>query len=278
MQIPVRKLHDGVEIPVIGFGTWQVEAGEEAVKSVECAIKAGYPSIDTAAGYENEQSVGQAIKNMGVDRKDLFITTKLFNDCHGYDKTMAAFDKSMKNLDMEYLDLYLIHWPGKDKYVDTWKAFIELQKQGRIRTIGVSNFYDVHIEKLIAETGVKPTVNQVETHPYLFQPQAVDYCRKNDILLEAWSPLMSGKEALTDPVIVEVAKKYNKSAAQTILRWHIQNGFRVIPKSVTPKRIEENIQVFDFELADDDMKKIDALQAKNVRTGPDPMTFMKFFD
>lgn len=270
MNYPVRKLNDGVEIPLIGFGTFLIDDGAPVIEAVQLALEAGYPSIDTAAVYENEEGVGKAIRESGIDRKDIFVTTKLSPMNMGYEETLKDFDQSMKKLGLDYVDMYLVHWPGMNLYVDSWKAILKLREEGRIRTAGVSNFYGDHIDELIAATGVVPTVNQIEVHPYLFQPEAHAYCAEKDILIEAWSPLMKGQDVLTDPVIVEVAKKCGKTPAQTVLRWHIQHGYRILPKSVTPSRIKENIDLFDFEIAEDDMKKIDALQAKNVRTGPDP--------
>ncbi|MDL2224631.1 aldo/keto reductase [Eubacteriales bacterium OttesenSCG-928-M02] len=274
MQIPVTKLHDGVDIPMIGFGTWQIPEGPTCADIVAHAIKVGYPSIDTATAYKNEKSVGEGIQNGGVPREQLFITTKLWNDDQGYDSTLKAFDASMEKLGLSYLDLYLIHWPGKDRYLDTWKAFIRLKEDGRIRSIGVSNFLPAHLDVIINETGVVPSVNQLETHPYLHQKEALIYCKEKGILVETWSPLMSGKEALSDPTIAEIAKAYGKTPAQVILRWHVQNGFRVIPKSITPKRVEENIQIFDFALSQEDMERMNALTEKNIRSGRDPMEFL----
>ncbi|MGI6003788.1 MAG: aldo/keto reductase, partial [Christensenellales bacterium] len=201
MQVPMKKLNNGVEISMIGFGTWQLAEGDECYHSVLNAIKAGYRSIDTAAIYRNESSVGRAIADAGVSRDELFITTKLWNADQGYDSTLRAFDESMERLGLDTLDLYLIHWPGTELFVDTWKAMEKLYKDGRIRSIGVSNFLPHHLEELAEKTEVVPAVNQIEVHPYLLQQDAEDYCKAHDILIEAWSPLMSGKTALEDPVI-----------------------------------------------------------------------------
>lgn len=267
------KLMNGVNIPCIGFGTWQTPSGKTAVDSVICAIESGYKSIDTAAAYDNEESVGEGIRGSGASRSELFITTKLWNSDHGYESTLRAFDKSMKRLGLDYLDLYLIHWPGKDKFIDSWKAFEKLYAKKKIRAIGVSNFLVHHLDTLIENTDIVPMVNQIELHPYLSQTEVEEYCKNKGILIEAWSPLMSGKAALKDPVIAAMAKKYAKTPAQVILRWHHQLGRRPLPKSVTASRIKENIDIFDFSIDDADMKSISALSVKNQRSGPHPDTF-----
>ncbi|MGI6004208.1 MAG: aldo/keto reductase, partial [Christensenellales bacterium] len=232
--------------------------------------------IDTAAIYRNESSVGRAIADADVSRDELFITTKLWNADQGYDSTLRAFDESMKRLGIDVLDLYLIHWPGTELFVDTWKAMEKLYKDGRIRSIGVSNFLSHHLQELAEKTQVVPAVNQIEVHPYLLQQDAEDYCKAHDILIEAWSPLMSGKTALEDPVIGKIAQAHGKSAAQTILRWHVQEGRRVIPRSTNQQRIAENFNIFDFELSADEVAAINALAAaKNERTGPHPDEFFK---
>lgn len=272
MQIPTYTLANGVEMPKIGFGTWRTK-GQQTVNLVKYAIETGYTSIDTAAAYENEEFVGQGIRESGAKREDLFITTKLRNRYHGYDTTLFAFDESMKKLGLETLDLYLIHWPGEDMYLPTWKAFVRLYEEKRIRAIGVSNFYPQHIDVLYGETGVMPVVDQIETHPYLHQNVVIDYCRKHNILVEAWSPLMVGGEVLKDPVITAIAEKHGKSPAQTILRWHTQNGFAVIPKSSNEGRIKENLNIFDFELTDEEMAAMNELTKKNIRVGDDPLTY-----
>lgn len=252
MQVPKHTLANGVEIPMIGFGTWKLK-GQQCTDLVRYAIETGYRSIDTAAAYENEEFVGQGIKDSGLKREELFVTTKLRNRYHGYDTTLYGFEESMKKLGLEYVDLYLIHWPGEDMYLPSWKAFIRLYEEKRIRAIGVSNFYPQHMDVLYQETGVMPVVDQIETHPYLHQNVVIDYCRKHNIFVEAWSPLMVGGEAMRDPVIVEIADKHGKSPAQTILRWHTQNGFAVIPKSANEGRIKENLNIFDFTLTDAEM-------------------------
>lgn len=265
-------LNNGVKMPWFGLGVYKVENGEEVEQSVLSAIEAGYRSIDTAAFYENESGVGRAIKASEVPREELFITTKVWNDKQGYESTLKAFDESISKLGLDYVDLYLIHWPGKDKYKDTWRALEKLYKEGRIRAIGVSNFKIHHLEDLMASSDVKPVVNQVELHPRLTQEPLRAFCEKEDIRVEAWSPLMKGR-ILTNDTIVNISEKYNKTPAQVILRWELQNGIITIPKSVKPHRIKENADVFDFELSPEDMKAIDGLN-QDERTGPDPDEFL----
>ncbi|NTU27040.1 glyoxal/methylglyoxal reductase [Bacillus tequilensis] len=262
------KLHNGVEMPWFGLGVFKVENGSEATESVKAAIKNGYRSIDTAAVYQNEEGVGIGIKESGVAREELFITSKVWNEDQGYETTLAAFEKSLERLQLDYLDLYLIHWPGKDKYKDTWRALEKLYKDGKIRAIGVSNFQVHHLEELLKDAEIKPMVNQVEFHPRLTQKEVRDYCKANGIQMEAWSPLMQG-QLLDNEVIAQIAKKYNKSVAQVILRWDLQHEVITIPKSIKEHRIIENADIFDFELSQEDMDKIDALN-KNERVGPDP--------
>ncbi|SFA81284.1 MULTISPECIES: aldo/keto reductase [unclassified Bacillus (in: firmicutes)] len=265
------KLHNGVEMPWFGLGVFKVKEGSEVVDSVKAAIKNGYISIDTAAIYQNEEGVGQAIKDSGVPREELFITTKVWNADQGYETTLQAFETSMEKLGLEYLDLYLVHWPVAGKYNDTWKALEKLYKDGRVRAIGVSNFHIHHLEDLLSVAEIKPMVNQVEYHPHLTQTELHAFCKKEGIQLEAWSPLKQG-ELITEPVIVEIANKYGKSPAQVILRWDLQNGVVTIPKSTNEKRIIENASIFDFELSTEDMDKINSLN-KNERVGPDPDNF-----
>jgi methylglyoxal/glyoxal reductase len=263
-------LHNGVKMPWFGLGVFKVQEGSEVVESVKAAIKHGYKSIDTAAIYKNEEGVGQGIKESGVPREELFITTKVWNSDQGYESTIQAFETSMGKLGLDYLDLYLIHWPGKDKYKDTWKALEKLYKDGRVRAIGVSNFQIHHLKDLMSEAEVKPMVNQVEYHPHLTQKELLDFCQQEGIQLEAWSPLKQG-ELLSDPTINEIAEKYQKSPAQIILRWDLQNKVVTIPKSIKEQRIIENANIFDFKLTTEDMAKIDALN-KNERIGADPDT------
>lgn len=268
-------LHNGVEMPWLGLGVFLVKDGEEVVNSVKAALEVGYRSIDTAAAYKNEEGVGKAIAESNVPREELFITTKVWNADQGYEATLAAFDVSMKKLGLEYLDLYLIHWPlpSQGKFIDTWKALEKLYKDGRVRAIGVSNFKVHHLEEIIANSEIVPMVNQVEYHPRFNQRELHDFCKKHGIQLEAWSPLMQGG-LLEEPILVELAKKYNKSPAQIIIRWDIQTGVVTIPKSVKPHRIAENKDVFDFELSEEDMDKISALN-QDQRMFADPDTFYK---
>jgi diketogulonate reductase-like aldo/keto reductase len=261
-------LHNGVKMPWLGLGVFKVNEGEEVVQSVKAAIKNGYVSIDTAAIYGNEEGVGRAIKESGVSREELFITTKLWNTEQGYDTTLKAFEASMEKLGLDYLDLYLIHWPGKNKYKDTWKAFEKLYKDGRIRAIGVSNFHIHHLADLLSSAEIKPMINQVEYHPHLTQKELHAFCKKEGIQLEAWSPLKRG-QLLNDPVLMEIAQKHQKSVAQVILRWDLQNEVVTIPKSIKEHRIIENANVFDFELTKEDMERIDGLN-QNSRSGSDP--------
>lgn len=259
------KLSNAVEIPCLGFGTWQTPDGEETVSSVKCALKAGYRHIDTAAIYRNESSVGEAIRESGIDRKEVFVTSKVWNKCRGYDLAMQGFERSMSKLGLDYLDLYLIHWPASEsRYEDwkelnkgTWKALSELYKAGNIKAIGVSNFLPHHLEPLM-DCEIQPMVDQIEFHPGYMQKETVDFCKANGILVEAWSPLGTGR-MLTNETLREIASKYNRSAAQLCIRWCIQNGTLPLPKSVTPSRIEENSKVFDFNISDEDMKIINGL-------------------
>ncbi|MCA1039231.1 aldo/keto reductase [Bacillus infantis] len=265
------KLHNGVEMPWFGLGVFKVQEGTEVIDSVKAAIKNGYKSIDTAAIYGNEEGVGQAIKESGAQREELFITTKVWNSEQGYDSTLAAFDESLSKLGLEYVDLYLIHWPVKGKYKDTWRALEKLYKDGRVRAIGVSNFHVHHLEDLLETAEIVPMVNQVEYHPHLAQLELREFCKQKGIQLEAWSPLKQG-QLLDEPVITEIAEKHKKSPAQIILRWDLQNEVITIPKSVKEHRIIENADIFDFELSSEDMEKIDALN-KNERVGADPDNF-----
>lgn len=264
-------LNNGVKMPQLGLGVWKAKDGEETYAAVKHAIQHGYRAIDTAAAYKNEESVGKAIKDSGVPREELFITTKVWNADHGYDATIRAFETSLEKLGLEYLDLYLIHWPVKDKYKDTWKALERLYSDGKVRAIGVCNFNIHHLEDLLAEAKTVPAVNQSEFHPYLTQEPLREFCKSKGIHFEGWSPLGNGK-LLDNASIQEIAKKYNKTAAQVILRWHLQNDAITIPKSVTPSRIEENAAIFDFELTAEDMNTINSLN-KDERTGPDPDNF-----
>lgn len=264
-------LHNGVKMPWFGLGVFKVKEGSEVVDSVKAAIKNGYKSIDTAAVYRNEEGVGQAIKETGAPREELFITTKVWNSDQGYESTLKAFDTSMEKLGLEYLDLYLIHWPVAGKYKDTWRALEKLYKEGRVRAIGVSNFHVHHLKDLMAGAEIKPMVNQVEYHPHLAQNELLEFCKAEGIQLEAWSPLKQG-ELLSEPTIVEIAEKHGKSPAQIILRWDLQNEVVTIPKSIKEHRIVENADVFNFELSAEDMDRLNSLN-KDERVGPDPDNF-----
>ena len=274
MAIPLTTLNNGVEIPQLGLGVWQTKDGQEVIDSIHAAVDHGYRLIDTAAIYGNEEGVGEAIRTASIPREELFITTKLWNSDQGYDATLQAFDKSMERLGLEYVDMYLIHWPVPklDKYIDTWKALETIYKQGRAKAIGVCNFNVDHLEKLLAASEIKPAVNQIELHPRLQQRELRDYCQANGIRIESWSPIGgTGGDLLDDPTLAIIADKHHKSTAQIVLRWHVQLGLIVIPKSVHAERIQQNADVFDFELDNDDMAKISALNT-DTRRGPDPAT------
>ena len=264
-------LNNGVRMPWLGLGVFQVADGDEVRNAVRWAIEEGYRSIDTAAGYRNETGVGQAIRESGVPREELFITTKLANPDQGYESTLRAFEESRRKLGVDYVDLYLIHWPGRDKYKETWRAFEKLYNEGYIRAIGVSNFQIHHLESLKETSGIIPAVNQVEFHPLLTQKELLAYCKREGIQLEAWSPIMKGNLDL--PLLQELAAKYGKTPAQIVLRWDLQLGVVTIPKSVRRERIAENAGIFDFELTEEDMRAIDALN-KNHRFGPHPDEFL----
>jgi diketogulonate reductase-like aldo/keto reductase len=275
------KLSNGVEIPCIGFGTWQTPNGDVAVSSVLSALEAGYRHIDTAQGYGNEESVGAAVKKSGIDRKEIFITSKLNNSAHGYQNTLDAFEETMKKLDMDYIDLFLIHWPNPIAFRDqwqeanagTWKAFEELYNAGRIRSIGISNFHPHHIDELMKTATIAPMVNQIRLCPGDTQDEVVDYCRSRNILLEAYSPLGVGK-IFDVPEMQTLAEKYGKSIAQICIRWSLQRGYLPLPKSVTPARIKENAEVFDFELSADDVQLIADLKGVvGYSADPDTTTF-----
>ena len=272
MTIPSLEMNDGRSIPQIGFGVWQVP-DDVAVDATLTALEAGYRHIDTAAVYENERGVGEAIHRSGLARDDIFVTTKVWNTDQGYDRTMRAFEKSTGLLGLDQVDLYLVHWatPARDLYSDTWRALIALHEEGRARSIGVSNFHVPHLERIIAEYGIVPVVNQIELQPWLPQHELRAYDAEHGILTEAWSPLASG-ELIADETLAAIGAKHGKSTAQVMIRWHLQLGNIVLPKSVTPSRIRENIEVFDFALDDDDMARIASLECGR-RTGPNPDEF-----
>lgn len=268
-------LQNGVEMPWLGLGVFKVEEGPELVQAVKTAIKNGYRLIDTAAIYGNEAGVGQGIQEglleTAINREELFITSKVWNDGLNYDETISAFHESLEKLGLDYLDLYLIHWPGVDQYKEAWRALEDLYKQGLIRTIGVSNFQVHHLEDLAKISEIKPMINQVEHHPKLTQGELRRYSKENAIQLQAWSPLMQG-QLLDHPLLQEIAVKHGKSVAQVIIRWDLQSGIATIPKSTKEHRIIANGDVFDFKLSGEDMESINALN-ENLRVGPDPDTF-----
>lgn len=264
-------LHNGVEMPWFGLGVFKVEEGQELVDAVKTAIEHGYRSIDTAVIYGNEAGVGQGIRAANVAREDLFITSKVWNSEQGYEATIAAYEESLTKLGLDYLDLYLIHWPVEGKYKETWRALETLYKEGRVKAIGVSNFQIHHLEELMKDAEIKPMINQVEYHPRLTQKELQAFCQQHTIQLGAWSPLMQG-QLLDNPELQEIADKHGKSVAQIILRWDLQNGVVTIPKSTKVHHIAENATVFDFELTVEDMERIDSLN-QNQRVGPDPDNF-----
>jgi 2,5-diketo-D-gluconate reductase A len=269
---PLVEMNDGRSIPVIGFGVWQVP-DDVVVDATLKALEVGYRHIDTACVYENERGVGEALRRSGLNRDDIFVTTKVWNTDQGYDQTLRAFDTSTDLLGIDEVDLYLVHWPtpARDLYLDSWRALIRLREEGRARSIGVSNFHEAHLRKIVDETGVIPAMNQIELHPWLPQTHLRDIDARLGIKTEAWSPLGSG-QLIDNPVVAEVAAKHGKSPAQVMVRWSIQLGNIVLPKSVTPERIEQNIDVFDFILDDADMAAIATLES-GQRTGPNPDDF-----
>jgi 2,5-diketo-D-gluconate reductase A len=272
-MIPTLKLNNGVEMPRLGFGVFQVPDAETTA-AVTTALEAGYRSIDTAAAYQNEAGVGQALASSGLAREELFVTTKLWNADQGYEETLAAFERSRGLLGLDFLDLYLIHWPAPElgKYADSWRAMEKLYADGVVRAIGVSNFQPAHLEQLAAGSSVVPAVNQVELHPYLQQNAVRAYGNEHGIATEAWSPLAKGGTLLSEPTVTALATQYDRTPAQIVLRWHLQLGNVVIPKSVTPARVRENFAVFDFELTTADLDTLAGLE-RGERTGPDPDTF-----
>ncbi|MEC0173742.1 aldo/keto reductase [Paenibacillus favisporus] len=269
------RLNNGIEMPWLGLGVFKVEEGSELVEAVKAAVKHGYRSIDTAAVYANETSVGQGIREAladnGLKREDLFVTSKVWNADLGYESTIAAYETSLKKLGLDYLDLYLIHWPVAGKYKEAWRAMEQLYKDGRVKSIGVSNFQVHHLEDLMKDAEIVPVINQVEFHPLLTQKELRDFTKQHNIQLEAWSPLMQG-ELLNHPLLKELADKYSKSIAQVVLRWDLQHEVVTIPKSTKEHRIVENASLFDFELSQEDMDRIDGLN-ENRRVGPDPDNF-----
>ncbi|MBC2195378.1 aldo/keto reductase [Listeria booriae] len=263
-----KKFHNGQEIPLVGLGVWKMRDEKEAIEAIQVAIESGYRAIDTAKVYENEEYVGQAIREAGIAREALTITSKLWNADHGYDETLRAFDTTLKKLQLDYLDLYLIHWPVL-AYKDSWRAMERLYNEGLIKSIGVSNFHQHHLENLFTTANEKPVIDQIEIHPLLSQKPLKAYLESQDIVHEAWSPLAQGGELLTNQTLQRIADKYNITIPQVILRWHLNNGSVIIPKSVTPERIRANIDLFGFDLAASDMAEIDALN-KDERKGSNP--------
>ncbi|ODG91702.1 MULTISPECIES: aldo/keto reductase [Bacillaceae] len=269
------KLNNGLEMPVIGLGVFQVEDGQVVIDSVKAAIRNGYRSIDTAAIYQNEEGVGQGIREAleenDLKREDLFITSKVWNADLGYQSTIDAFELSLKKLGLDYLDLYLIHWPVEGKYVESWKALETLYKNGKVKAIGMSNFQIHHLKEVMAHAEIMPMINQVELHPMLSQVELREFLKENSIQVEAWAPLMQG-QLFENETLSQIANKHNKSIAQVVLRWHLQNGVVIIPKSIKEHRIQENANIFDFELTEEDMNQINSLN-QNLRVGPDPDNF-----
>ena len=265
------RLHNGVEMPYFGLGVYLSKDGQEVINAIKWAVDAGYRHIDTASIYKNEEGVGIGVKEASVAREELFVVSKVWNSDQGYESTLKAFDDSLKRLGMDYLDLYLIHWPVEGKYKETWRALEKLYAEGRVRAIGVSNFLQHHLEDLMADAEVVPMVNQMEFHPYLVQQELLDFCNKNTIQYEAWSPMMQGKIFGMD-AFEALAKKYNKTIAQIVLRWDLQKGVVTIPKSTKKERIESNAAIFDFEITQEDMELLDAMD-RQQRFGPDPDTF-----
>ncbi|MBH8603710.1 aldo/keto reductase [Thermoactinomyces sp. CICC 10522] len=264
-------LRNGVKMPWLGLGVYKAREGTEVINAVKAALNTGYRSIDTAALYENEEGVGRAIKESGIPREEIFLTTKVWNTDQGYDTTLKAFNESRRKLGVDYIDLYLIHWPVKEKFIDTWKALETLYREGQVRAIGVSNFQIHHIEELKKHSDLLPMVNQVEYHPLLTQKELLQYCKQEGIQLEAWSPLMRGNN-LDHPTLTALAEKHGKTPAQIILRWDLQHGVVTIPKSVREHRIKENADIFDFELSPAEMDQIDAMN-QNHRFGQHPDHF-----
>jgi len=274
--IPTITLNNGVVIPQVGLGVWQAAEGAEVEAAVTAALEAGYRLIDTAAIYGNEAGVGRAVKASGLPREDVFITTKLWNAHHAYDDALRAFDESLKKLDCGYIDLYLIHWPlpMDGKFTQAWKAMEKLYADKRVRAIGVSNFKTPHLDELLREATTVPAVNQIELHPRLQDKATRDYCTERGIVVESYSPLMRGGEALEHPTIVSLAQKHDRTPAQIILRWHVQSGLIVIPKSVHSERIRQNLALFDFELSEDDMRVIEGMdEGKRIGADPDTANF-----
>jgi diketogulonate reductase-like aldo/keto reductase len=275
MSIPLYRFANGVEVPLFGLGLDQVKDLALAYDSLMYAFSLGYRGVDTASAYYNEEAVGRAVRECGIPREAIYVTTKLTADDQGYEATLKGFDESLRRMKLDYIDCFLIHWPGKYLYVDTWKAFEKIYDEKRVRVIGVCNFTQKHLDRLWPEAAVPPMVNQIEIHPYFQQKTLGEYCQNRGILVEAWSPLMCGGIVLKDPVIAGIAEETGKTPAQVVLRWHFQKGRRVFPKSVTPERIAENIGIFDFSLDDIQIEKIADLDSHHFRIGPNPDIFFE---
>ena len=268
-------LSNGVAMPVLGLGVYKAKEGREVITSVQHALEAGYRHIDTASFYQNERGVGEGIRTSGMPREEIFVTTKVWNDDQGFEQTLAAFDKSLEELGMNYVDLYLIHWPVPGRYQETWKALEKLYADGRVRAIGVSNFLEHHLDDILTNFDIPPMVLQNEFHPRLVQQPLIDFCKSKNIQYESWSPLMRG-EVFGFDTLKELAQKYNKTIAQLVIRWNLQKGVVTIPKSIHRDRIFENAAVFGFEISEEDVRRIDALD-RGERTGADPNDFMDHF-
>ena len=266
-----KRLANGIEMPIFGLGVYKMTDPQETIEAITTALQVGYRAIDTASLYHNEEQVGEAIRHSGVPRNDIFVTTKVWNTDQGFDNTLRAFEESLKKLDMDYVDLYLTHWPVEGKYTETYRAIERLYEEKLIRVPGVSNHHKQHIEEILKVAQTPPMVNQIEAHPYLSQEPLRAFCKEHNIAVTAWSPLGRGG-VLIDETILKMGDKYGKSPAQIVLRWHIQNDILVIPKSVTPSRIEENARIFDFELSEEDMRSLNNLN-RNQRFGKDPENF-----
>lgn len=266
-----KRLANGIEMPIFGLGVYKMTDPQETIEAITTALQVGYRAIDTASLYHNEEQVGEAIRHSGVPRNDIFVTTKVWNTDQGFDNTLRAFEESLKKLDMDYVDLYLTHWPVEGKYTETYRAIERLYEEKLIRVPGVSNHHKQHIEEILKVAQTPPMVNQIEAHPYLSQEPLRAFCKEHNIAVTAWSPLGRGG-VLIDETILKMGDKYGKSPAQIVLRWHIHNDILVIPKSVTPSRIEENARIFDFELTEEDMRSLNNLN-RNQRFGKDPENF-----
>ncbi len=267
-----KTLNSGQKIPVLGFGTYRLTDPQQVIQAIKTAIDTGYRHFDTADIYGNHRQLAKAFKQIDIPREDLFITSKIWNSDHGYNNVFRVYDRILNELETDYLDLFLIHWPGVSRtYLETWQAMIELYQKGKVRSIGVSNFLVSHLQDLIKHFDILPAVNQIELHPYMMDNQLIKFCYQNQIAVEAWSPIAKGQVA-SDPVLTKIGEKYNKTPVQITLRWHIQHGFIAIPKSATPERIRENFDIWDFELTEEEMKQIDNLNRLN-RIGPDPRHF-----